>query len=58
MIFQKNSEAKIDYKDLIEKILEKDYVVKNLDSSDLSIKDMGTIKQIVLKETLYYDFLR
>ncbi len=58
LIFQKNSEAKIDYKDLIEKILEKDYVVKSLDSSDLSIKDMGTIKQIVLKETLYYDFLR
>ncbi len=58
MIFKKDSKAKIDYGELLDTILSKDYIRNNLVNSDLSIKDCKLIREVILKETLYYDFLR
>lgn len=58
MIFKKDSKAKVDYGELLETIISKDYIRKNLVNSDLSIKDCRLLKEVILKETLYYDFLR
>ncbi|MCR5311609.1 MAG: hypothetical protein K6E32_09390 [Lachnospiraceae bacterium] len=57
-IFSKDSKAKVDYKDLIDTILNKDYVKKNISESRLTLNDLKLIREIVLRETLYYDFLR
>lgn len=57
-IFAKDKNAKVDYDDLYENLMAKDFMKKALSDSDLSIKDLKIIKEIILKEKLYYDFLR
>ena len=57
-IFSKDKTAKVDYKELIDTILNKDYVKKNLSESSLTLNDLRLIREIILRETLYYDFLR
>jgi len=57
-IFSKDKEIKIDYANIVNALFAKDYFIKALEESDLSQKDFKTIKEILLKETLYYDFLR
>ena len=57
-VFSKDRKAKVDYSDLIDTILNKDYVKKNISESNLTLNDLRLIREIILKETLYYDFLR
>ena len=57
-VFGKDKKAKVDYKELIDTILNKDYVKKNISESRLQLNDLRLIREIILKETLYYDFLR
>ncbi|MCR5278811.1 MAG: hypothetical protein K6E19_05150 [Lachnospiraceae bacterium] len=58
LVFSKDKTAKINYGELLDTIIGKDYIKKSLVDSDLSIKDCRLIKEVILKETLYYDFLR
>ena len=58
LVFKKDKKAKINYADLLDTIIGKDYIKKSLVDSDLSIKDCRLIKEVILKENLYYDFLR
>lgn len=57
-IFIKDKQAKVDYEVLYDTLLNKDFVKKALSDSDLSVHDFKLIKEVVLKENLYYDFLR
>ena len=57
-LFSKDKNIKIDYKELIDTLIDKSMFKSNMSESDLSIKDYNAIKEILLKETLYYDFLR
>lgn len=57
-VFSKDKNAKINYEELVETMFEKSFFVEALEDSDLSRKDFRLIKDIILKETLYYDFLR
>lgn len=57
-LFEKNKKIKIDYKELIQTLIDKNMFKTNMADCDLSIKDYNAIKDILLKETLYYDFLR
>jgi membrane-associated HD superfamily phosphohydrolase len=57
-LFEKDKKIKIDYKELIETLIDKNMFKSNMADCDLSIKDYNAIKDILLKETLYYDFLR
>ncbi len=56
--FAKDKLAKIDYDSLVALLFEKDFIKDALVDSDLTLKDIAVIKEIILKETLYYDFLR
>ncbi len=56
--FSKDKNIKIDYEELINTLLEKNFMHETLSESDLTQKDFRLIKEIILKETLYYDFLR
>lgn len=58
VIFEKDSKTHIDYINLIDTLLEKPVITDALEESDLSKKDLNTIKEIMKKEVLYYDFLR
>ena len=57
-LFAKDKHIKIDYKELIATLIDKNMFKSNMAECDLSIKDYNAIKEILLKETLYYDFLR
>ena len=57
-LFKKDKDIKIDYTELIATLIDKNMFKSNMSECDLSIKDYNTIKEILLKETLYYDFLR
>lgn len=57
-IFEKDKSAKIDYAELYDTLINKDFMKKALSDSDLSVKDFKIIREIILKERLYYDFLR
>ena len=57
-IFAKDKKAKIDYAALVDTLFEKNFIRETLSESDLTHKDFRSIKEIILKETLYYDFLR
>lgn len=57
-IFEKDNKIKINYEDFMDTLFKKDYFIEALSESDLSQKDMKTILQILIKENLYYDFLR
>ncbi len=57
-IFKKDKKSEVDYNELIDTILDKQYVKDALEDSDLSRRDYKAIREIMKKETLYYDFLR
>ena len=57
-LFAKDKNIKVDYKELIATLIDKNMFKTNMADCDLSIKDYNAIKEILLKETLYYDFLR
>lgn len=57
-LFANNKDAKIDYDDMITTMFEKNYFKDTLSDSELNQHDFKVIKEILLKETLYYDFLR
>lgn len=56
--FKKDKTAKIDYKSLVDVMFDKDFMKNTLSDSLLSQRDLKIIKEILLKEELYYDFLR
>lgn len=58
LIFEKNSKATVNYDEIIDTILDKPSINASLSNSDLSKKDYNIIREIMKKETLYYDFLR
>lgn len=57
-ILEKDKSAKIDYAELYDTLINKDFMKKALSDSDLSVRDFKIIRDIILKERLYYDFLR
>lgn len=57
-IFAKDNKEKIDYEELVSTLFDKNFVKETLSESDLTQKDLRIVKEIILKETLYYDFLR
>lgn len=57
-IFAEDKTKKIDYEELVSALLDKNFVKDTLSESELTQKDLRTVKEIILKETLYYDFLR
>ncbi|MCR5674182.1 MAG: hypothetical protein K6G16_00585 [Lachnospiraceae bacterium] len=57
-MFQKNSKAQLDYALLVDKIFEKKESDGELRESDLSLRGLRITKEMLKKETLYYDFLR
>lgn len=57
-LFKKDKKIKVDYNELIETLIDKNMFKSNMAECDISVKDYNTIKEILLKETLYYDFLR
>lgn len=57
-IFSKDKNIDLDYTALVDALLDKNFVKESLSDSDLTQKDFKTIREIMLKETLYYDFLR
>lgn len=57
-IFKQDKNANVDYEEVINALFEKNFLVTTLADSELTQKDYRAIKNILLKETLYYDFLR
>lgn len=57
-ILNKDKKANINYDELYDTLINKDFMKKALSESDLSVKDFHIIREVVLKEKLYYDFLR
>lgn len=57
-IFSEDKNKKVDYEELVSALLDKNFVKETLSESELTQKDLRTVKEIILKETLYYDFLR
>ena len=57
-IFTEDNKKVINYNELIDSLLSKQYIIDALEESDLSKKDYKYISEIMKKETLYYDFLR
>lgn len=58
MIFKKNKKQVVDYKELIEALLMKQQIQDALEDSQLSRSDFNNVREIMLREVLYYDFLR
>ena len=58
MIFKKNKKQVVDYKELIEALLMKQQIQDALAGSQLSRSDFNNVREIMLREVLYYDFLR
>ena len=58
LAFSKDKYAKIDYKELIDTLLDKPSVNEELENSDFSRRDFKLTREIMKKEVLYYDFLR
>jgi membrane-associated HD superfamily phosphohydrolase len=54
----KSSKEKTDYVSVINKLFEDETVKKTLSESLLSLRDIKIAREIMLKEKLYYDFLR
>lgn len=57
-IFEKDKKAQIDYSELIDTILKREVNSTILSQCDLSISDIYVIKETIVRERLYYDFLR
>ncbi|WP_026526500.1 hypothetical protein [Butyrivibrio sp. VCD2006] len=57
-LFEKDSNTKINYDDLIDKIFMHKIDNKELYNYDISLYEIDRMKQLMKKEKLYYDFLR
>ena len=57
-IFAADNQKKVDYGELIDTLLDKHYIKNALSDSDLTQRDLGNVRAIMKRETLYYDFLR
>ena len=57
-IFAADNQKKVDYGELIDTLLDKHYIKNALIDSDMSQRDMKNVREIMKRETLYYDFLR
>ncbi|MCR4764385.1 MAG: hypothetical protein K5696_12740 [Lachnospiraceae bacterium] len=57
-MFQKNSQIKVDYALLVDKIFEKKESEGEFLNSALSVRGLRVTRELLKKETLYYDFLR
>ncbi len=57
-ILAKDPKAKINYENLYDTIINSESVKKSLSESSLTINDCRLLKEVVLREKLYYDFLR
>ena len=57
-LIRKDKESKIDYEELIDKIIEHKLEKKEFNRSKLSFSDLENMRKLLKKEKLYYDFLR
>lgn len=57
-IFEQDSEAQIDYEELIENIFTAQMQEKRLWENDMTLSQFARMKKIFVEEKLYYDFLR
>lgn len=57
-LFKKDKESKPDYDSMIDRMIMQKIDDHILDECDISVKDLNMIQKTLLKETLYYDFLR
>ena len=57
-MFQKNSKMQLDYGQLVDKIFEKKESDGLFENSELSVMGVRITRELLKKETLYYDFLR
>jgi len=58
LIFNKDSKADINISEIIDTLMNKPVIDDALSESELTRKDFKTVKEIMKKEVLYYDFLR
>ncbi len=57
-IFSRDKEAKVNYDQLIDSLLDKMITSKEILNYDISYRQYDQIRRILKKENLYYDFLR
>ncbi len=57
-MFKRDKELKPDYESVVKRLITQKIEDHILDECDISIKDLNMIQKTLLKETLYYDFLR
>ena len=57
-MIKKNKNATINYDDLIEGIFKKKMDAGELKDYDITFREYDTIRRILKREKLYYDFLR
>ena len=55
---RKDKDSKIDYDELIDKIIQHKLDKKEFNRSKLSFSDLENLRKLLKKEKLYYDFLR
>ena len=57
-LLKKDKDAKIDYDNLIDSIIDKKVSDGELRDYDVTFRELEVMKKIMKKEKLYYDFLR
>ena len=57
-LLKKDKDAKIDYDNLIDSIIDKKISEGELKDYDVTFRELEVMKKIMKKEKLYYDFLR
>lgn len=57
-VFKANPQASIDYEAVVNSLISKEFNQQILSDSLITRQDINHIKEVFLKETLYYDFLR
>lgn len=57
-LIRKDKDSKIDYDELIDKIIQHKLDKKEFNRSKLSFSDLENLRKLLKKEKLYYDFLR
>ena len=57
-LLKKDKDAKIDYDNLIDSIIDKKVSEGELKDYDVTFRELEVMKKIMKKEKLYYDFLR
>lgn len=56
--FEKDKDAKINYKELIELLFQNKMDKGSFQRCNITMEEMGLMKKILMEENLYYDFLR